>query len=125
MCGKCDEAYYRYTHREDGTGVMKQTLVVALAAAVPAILSTALLPITIAVIFFGFPGVLWWRKAGDRRKFFAMMRACGALPEPGSAPDPDEEAMRSYEAKLADRRADQFTASFHVSESNQKPDPSP
>ena len=125
MCGTCDEAYYRYTHREDSTGVLKQMLAIMLAAAVPPIISTALLPVTIAVIFLGFPGILWWRKAGDRRTFFAMIQARGALPEKTATRAADEEAMQRYQAKLADRRADQFSASFHVSESNAKPDPTP
>ena len=125
MCGKCDEAYYRYMRREDGTGVLRQMLVIAAAAAVPPIISTALLPVTIAVIFLGFPGMMWWRGVRDRRRFFATMKARGALPEPAAPTlSPDEEAMQRYAAKIDDRRADVFRASFDVSESNAKPDSS-
>ena len=124
MCGKCDEAYYRFTHREDQKGAFFQMLTVFTVAIVPPIISTALLPITIAAVFLGFPAVLWYRSAADRRKFLTMMRARGALPEPTPKLAEDEEALMKYEAKIADRKALEFQATFDVSESNHKPDAS-
>ncbi len=123
MCGTCDEAYYRFTHREDKGGVGLQALAVMAVAAIPAIVTTVMLPLTIAAVFLGLPGVLWYRKAGDRRKFLGMMRTRGALPEQGPTLSQDEVALAKYEAKLADRKADQFQSSFDVSESTHAPDP--
>jgi hypothetical protein len=109
-------------HREDNGGAGLQAMAVMAVAALPAIITTALLPLTIAAIFLGFPGVLWYRKARDRRKFFGMMRTRGALPEAGPELTEDEVALAKYEAKLADRKADQFQASFDISEATHKPD---
>lgn len=122
MCGKCDEAYYRYMHREDKGGVGLQAMAVMAVASVPAIITTAMLPLTIAAIFLGFPGVLWYRKARDRRKFLGMMRTRGALPDASPPLTEDELALVKYEAKLADRRADRIQATFEASESTHKPD---
>ncbi len=122
MCGTCDEAYYRYMHREDKGGVGVQAMAVMAIASVPAILTTTMLPLTIAAIFLGFPGVLWYRKARDHRKFLGMMRMRGALPDTGPQPTESEIALTKYEAKLADRRADRIQATFEASESTHKPD---
>jgi hypothetical protein len=125
MCGKCDEAYYRFIHREDHKGTFVPMLAMFAAAIVPPIITTALLPITIAVVFLGFPAVLWYRSTRDRRTFLAMMRTRGALPEPAPKLTADEEALMKYEAKLADRKALEFQSTFDVSESNNKPDAPP
>jgi hypothetical protein len=123
MCGKCDDAYYRFIHREDSKGTFLQFLVMMAVAIVPAVISTALLPITIATCFLGFPSILWWRKAADKRKFLTMMRTRGALPETDKGkPSADEEALARYQAKINDRRAETLQATFDVGESNSDPD---
>jgi len=118
MCGKCDEAYYRYIHREDSKGSFLQVLIMMGVAIVPAVISTALLPITIATCFLGFPAILLWRKRADRRNFLSMMRERGALPEvQKNAPSADEEALARYQAKLNDRKAESFQATFDAGDS--------
>jgi uncharacterized protein (DUF983 family) len=112
MCGKCDEAHYRFMHREDADGVVVQVLVVMALAVVPAVITTAMLPLTIAVVFLGFPGVLWYRRASDRRKFLTLMRTRGALPDPPSKISAADQAMWDYERKLSDRKAETIVPSY-------------
>jgi uncharacterized protein (DUF983 family) len=120
-CAKCDEALYIFRHREDATGVGRQMLIVGLVSAVPAFISMSLLPVTVGIVVFGLPIMLWYRSRTDRRTFLHMMRTRGALPAVGSKVDADELALQRYENKIADRKALQFQASFDGSDST--PDP--
>lgn len=120
MCGKCDEAYYRYMHREDAQGSFLHVLVLVAVASVPPLISMALLPITFGAIFLGFPTILWYRKARDRRRFFAEMRTRGQIAEPAQHVPRQEEELARWEERLHERRQDVFVASF---ESDDAPEP--
>lgn len=112
MCGRCDEAYYRFTHREDQRGTLAPAVVVTGIAAVPWIISATLLPVTFGVALLGFPAIMLYRKARDRRDFVQQMRTRGALDRKAGPNDPTEEDLRlaAYDRRLTDRHAEQVAS---------------
>ncbi len=116
-CAKCDEALYNFRHREDGTGVGRQMLMVGLVSAVPAVISMSLLPVTVGIVVVGLPILLWYRSRTDRRTFLHMMRTRGTLPPVGPTVDAEELALQRYESKIDDRKALEFQASFDEADS--------
>ena len=114
MCGNCDEAYYRFMNREDSRGTLLPVVLVTALASVPVMISMSLLPVTVGLVFVGFPGVMVYLKARDRRQFFQQMATRGAIAEKPSVYEPSEEDRRiaAFERKIDDRRADVFVASF-------------
>jgi hypothetical protein len=118
MCGRCDEAHYRFMHREDSSGVMVQVMALLAIAIVPAVITTSMLPLTIATVFFGFPGMIWYRGRQARKKFFELMRTRGALPEKPAEFSADDEALAAYQRKVSDRKAETLAASFEPAETD-------
>jgi hypothetical protein len=116
MCGKCEEAYYRYMHREDARGSFLNVLVLIAVASIPPIISTSLFPITVGAIFLGFPTILWYRTARHRRCFFAEMRTRGQIAEPAEHVSSEEEVFAKWEARDQERRLDAFEASIDHSD---------
>ena len=100
MCGKCDEAHYRYMRSDDGAGLWLGLPVCLLVAAVLGLAVPVLMPVAIALPFLGFPVLLYTRKRRREAKFFRTMRERGALPQPKSeVTDQDVERSR-FEASL-------------------------
>ena len=122
MCAKCDEAHYRFRHREDAGGVGRQMLVLGLIAAVPVTISTSLVLVTVGIAILALPAMVWYRSRQDSRKFLHMMRTRGELPEKAPVLSADELALQTYESKIDDRKALVFQSSFDVSESTSDPD---
>jgi len=122
MCAKCDGEYYVHMKRGAGEGVMLPWFIGVMLAIIPGIALPALLPVSVAFIFLGFPGILLWRRSQRKRKFFALMRARGALPAPDSKVTDADVALANYDQKIKARRADAHRASFAPSETGTKPD---
>ncbi len=98
-----------------------QLMGVLAASAVPAIVTTTLLPVTVAAVFLALPGVLWYRTRKDARTFLELMRTRGSLPEESASSSEDEAALAKYEAKLAERHLDHVGSSVE-SGGGQEPD---
>lgn len=94
MCSKCDEALYRHMRTEDSFVVGLALPALLLGGIVLGLLVPVLVPVAIAIPFVGFPTVLALRKRQRRAKFFKLMRARGALPEPKLVDGDDAEAAR-------------------------------
>lgn len=102
MCGRCDEALYRYLRTDDSSAMVFALPLLMLGGILLGVLVPALVPVAIATPFVGFPAALIVRKRQRRAKFFRSMRERGALPEPAYVePDAADEALL---AKLDERR---------------------
>ena len=99
MCGKCDEALYRHMRTEDSFAIGLALPALLLGGIALGLLVPVLVPLAIAIPFVGFPTVLALRKRQRRAKFFKLMRARGALPEPKFVDGDHAEAARMV-AKL-------------------------
>ena len=93
-------------HREDSSGVMFQVMTVLAIAIVPTVITTSMLPLTIATVFF----------LQARKKSFELMRTRGALPEVPTKFSADDEALAAYQRKVSDRNAEALAASFERAE---------
>jgi hypothetical protein len=121
MCGKCDEAYYRYMHREDAQGAFVHVLVLVAVASVPPIISMSLLPLTLGAVFLGFPTILWYRNARDRRRFFAEMRTRGQIAAPPTHVSREAEELAKWDARALERHYQVFEASYDSGDAPEPP----
>jgi hypothetical protein len=109
MCGKCDEAHYRYMRSDDGAGIWLGLPVSLLVAAVLGLAVPVLLPLAVALPFVGFPVLLYTRKRRRHARFFRMMRERGALPQPKPELTDDDIERARFEASLDNRMYERDT----------------